>query len=169
MVTFGGMAPQPNKRKNHPAKAPEGSPKAERVQPWREVKQPRPGTLYAVYSVYSDIGDRSQPDHWNAQRFNSYPFAVYRCPDLGTAIGAANYKKLCEIRMDKGWLGMVFDKDYLSHMCHFELHPRTVTQVFSGELVFFIGGDGLFHRVLKDEEVILLDGSVFQFLLPEDK
>lgn len=68
-----------------------------------------------------------------------------------------------------GWLGMVFDKGYLSHMYHFEFHPRTVTQVFSGELVFFIGGDDLFHRVLKDEEVILLDGSVFQFLLPEDK
>lgn len=169
MVTFGGMAPQPNKRKNGLAKAPEGSPEAERVQPWREVKQPKPGTLYAVYSPYSDKWDGSQPYHLNAQHCDNYDLAVYRCPDLGTASGAANYKKLCEVRRDKGWLGMVFDKDYLSHMYHFEFHPRTVTQVFSGELVFFIGGDGLFHRVLKDEEVILLDGSVFQFLLPEDK
>lgn len=155
-------------RKNRPIKAPESLPETQQLQPWREVKQPKPGTLYAVYSPYSDEWDQCQSEPWNAKHCDNYDLAVYRCPDLGTVRGVADYKKLCEVRRNRGWLGMVFDKDYLGNMYHFDFYPRTVIQVFSGELVFFIDGDELFHRVLKDEEVVLLDTRVFQLLLPVD-
>jgi hypothetical protein len=61
-------------------------------------------------------------------------------------------------------LDYVHELDYISYIFGVELAPRNAPFIVPGEFVLFIGTKRVFHQVVKDEEILLVDGRVFSFL-----
>jgi hypothetical protein len=134
------------------------------VKPWEDATTLSPGSLYCVYSQYANNDARwpsGSIDHWLTMVYSK---AIYRCPDLLTEEGRREYNALRSLRAGRPLYRWLEDSIYLSATVNIRIDTRA-RNVYAGELVLFLSEDELFYRVLKEEEMLLLDKAAFSFLL----
>ncbi|TXH08195.1 MAG: hypothetical protein E6R04_11540 [Spirochaetes bacterium] len=120
------------------------------INQWVKVDSPVPGSLYSL-SLHK-LG-----------KIPGFPYSHavvrYVSEDEGKLWEVVQYLS------DDMDLAYLRELDYVSSVLDVDLFPKTSNYIFPGEMVFFIETHlSTFHKVLKGEELLLVDGRVFSFL-----
>ncbi len=115
---------------------------------WVNIQHPVPGGMYCL--DWKDFNKSGYP----------YSYAVIRYASKNEEKMNAVIKRLT----NDAFLDYLRELDYIGDTFGLNLIPSPAS-IFAGEMVFYIETYlSTFHKVLKDEQLLLIDGRVFSFL-----
>lgn len=144
-----------------PAKGSTRTPRGKEVDTWKKVESPVPGRIYCAFSECADAS------HSRERSSLPYERAVYRSPNLQSQEGREQLEAFCAARLGCADPHVFFyDSYYFSNVIGYNI--EATTPVYSGELVFFVDENVCTYRILKGEELLMLDKSYFSLLEVKD-